>query len=107
MPIFGYANPIGVSSDASDTSQKPAPVDYIHYVQAQKITPAQPHVVLNNDNKNCKLATDFISSTGGSARTTCPDGFLPYQIIADGSALFNVSDRTYQLYCCKGDVIYS
>jgi len=92
IPI-SYANSIGQ-----------APVDYIHYVQAQKIKPAQPHVVLTKD---CHLASDYISSTGGSSHTTCPEGFLPYQLTGGGAAFGGIGSRTYQLYCCKGEVSYS
>ena len=100
-----YADPIGVDNQASTTHQKPAPLDYIHYVQAQNIKPAQPHVVLTKD---CHLATDYISSTGVNSQTTsCPDGLLPYQLTVEGAALEGVGSRTYQLYCCKGEISYS
>jgi hypothetical protein len=107
IPLVGYANPIGISSDASNTPQNPPPADYIHYVQAKNIKPAQPHVVLT---KECQLATDFISSTsiiGDEQYTTCPQGFLPYQMKAKGIAVGGIGGRSYKLYCCKGDISYS
>ncbi|MCC2667219.1 MAG: hypothetical protein K0R24_1429 [Gammaproteobacteria bacterium] len=102
IPILGNAAPIGVGSDSTDTPQNPAPSDYIHYVQAQKIKPAQPHVILTKD---CQLAADYISSTGSSQNdqyTTCPDGLLPYQMKANGTG-----HQFYKLYCCKGVISYS